>query len=238
MPFPDPTLAAADGLVAVGGDLAPERLLDAYRRGIFPWFNDDAEPVLWWSPDPRAVLPPRAMHVSRSLRRRLRSGAYRVTFDQAFREVVAGCAAPTPKRKETWITPRMKAAYARLHDLGFAHSVDVWRGEHLVGGLYGISLGRMFFAESMFSAATDASKVALATLALNLDDWRFTLIDCQIMNDHLRTLGARPMARRQFLSVVGANNAYRTRRGRWLADSVRMRVPKHPGRTPDLKPAI
>ena len=217
MPFPDPAQARADGLVAYGGDLAPERLLDAYRRGIFPWFNDDAEPVLWWSPDPRAVMPPGAMHVSRRLRRRLRSGAYRVTFDEAFRDVVAGCAAPAPKRLETWITPRMKAAYSRLHEAGFAHSVEVWRGQEqeLVGGLYGISLGRMFFAESMFSAANDASKVALATLAQTLDRWRFTLIDCQIMNDHLRSLGAVGMPRRRFLSLVAANNAFPTRRGHW-----------------------
>ena len=217
MPFPDPAQAPADGLVAYGGDLAPERLLDAYRQGIFPWFNDDAEPALWWSPDPRAVMPPKAMHVSRSLRRRLRSRTYRVTFDEAFRDVVAGCAAPAPKRLETWITPRMKAAYGRLHEAGFAHSVEVWRGQEqeLVGGLYGISLGRMFFAESMFSAASDASKVALATLAQTLDRWRFTLIDCQIMNDHLRSLGAVTMPRRRFLSLVAANNALPTKRGRW-----------------------
>ena len=146
-------------MVAYGGDLAPERLLDAYRRGIFPWFNDDAEPVLWWSPDPRAVMPPGAMHVSRRLRRRLRSCTYRVTFDEAFRDVVAGCAAPAPKRLETWITPRMKAAYARLHEAGFAHSVEVWRGQEqeLVGGLYGISLGRMNDHLRSLGAVVDAA---------------------------------------------------------------------------------
>ena len=218
MPFPDPSGAPAHGLVAVGGDLAPERLMDAYAHGIFPWFNDDREPVLWWSPDPRAVVEPNALHVSRRLARRLRRREFAVTLDTAFEDVVAGCAAPRRERSETWITPRMQTAYGQLHDAGLAHSVDVWRDGELVGGLYGISIGRMFFGESMFSAATDASKVALATLAQVLDQWRFSLIDCQIMNDHLRSLGVVGMARRRFLRLVAANNVHPTRRGRWTLD--------------------
>ena len=218
MPFPDPNGAPADGLVAIGGGLAPERLMDAYAHGIFPWFNDDRQPVLWWSPDPRAVVEPKGLHVSRRLARRLRRREFVVTLDAAFADVVRGCAAPHRGRSETWITPRMQTAYGRLHDAGFAHSVDVWRDGDLVGGLYGISIGRMFFGESMFSAATDASKVALATLARVLHRWRFTLIDCQVMNDHLRSLGVSRMSRRRFLSLVAANNAYPTRRGRWVLD--------------------
>lgn len=218
MPFPDPNGAPANGLVAVGGDLGPERLMEAYAHGIFPWFNDDRQPVLWWSPDPRAVVEPKALHVSRRLARRLRRREFDVTLDAAFEDVVAGCAAPRRQQAETWITPRMRSAYGRLHEAGFAHSVDVWRDGELVGGLYGISIGRMFFGESMFSAATDASKVALATLAQVLHRWRFTLIDCQIMNDHLCSLGVTAMPRRRFLHLVAANNAHPTRRGPWTLD--------------------
>lgn len=218
MGFPDPNGAPAAGLVAVGGDLAPERLMDAYAHGIFPWFNDDRQPVLWWSPDPRAVIEPKGLHVSRRLARRLRRREFVVTLDAAFDDVVRGCAAPRRQQPETWITPRMRAAYSRLHDDGFAHSVDVWRDGDLVGGLYGVSIGRMFFGESMFSAATDASKVALATLAQVLHRWRFSLIDCQIMNDHLRSLGVVSMPRRRFLRLVAANNTHPTRRGRWALD--------------------
>jgi len=226
MAFPDPNGAPADGLVAVGGNLAPERLMDAYAHGIFPWFNDDHQPVLWWSPDPRAVVEPGALHVSRRLARRLRRREFVVTLDTAFDDVVAGCAAPRRQQTETWITPRMRVAYTRLHDDGFAHSVDVWCDGDLVGGLYGVSIGRMFFGESMFSAATDASKVALATLAQVLHKWRFTLIDCQIMNDHLRSLGVVSMPRRQFLRLVAANNAHPTRRGHWALDGTAAGPPR------------
>lgn len=229
MPFPDPNGAPADGLVAVGGDLAPERLMDAYAHGIFPWFNDDREPVLWWSPDPRAVVEPNSLHVSRRLARRLRRREFAVTLDGAFKDVVAGCAAPRRKRSGTWITPRMQAAYGRLHDLGVAHSVEVWRDGELGGGLYGVSIGRMFFAESMFSAATDASKVALATLAQVLHRWRFTLIDCQIMNDHLRSLGVAGMPRRRFLRLVAANNAHPTLAGPWTLDESTVPAAAGPG---------
>lgn len=218
--FPDPAAGPREGPLAQGGAIVPALLLDAYAHGIFPWFGSDREAVLWWSPDPRAVLRPAALRISRSLAKRLRAGRYRVTADQAFAAVVAGCAAPRRDRSGTWITPRMMDGYIALHRLGYAHSVEVWQGEALAGGLYGVSLGRMFFGESMFSAVADASKVALAHLARQLAAWRFTLIDCQIMNDHLASLGARPMPRRRFLELVAANGECRTRRGRWRLDAI------------------
>ena len=217
--FPDPNQADADGFVAYGADLAPARLLDAYAHGIFPWFNSDSHPVVWWSPDPRAVLPPAQLRISKSLAKRLKSHCYRVTVDTAFAEVIAGCAAPRATGEGTWITRSMEAAYMKLHELGFAHSVEAWRDDALVGGLYGVSLGRLFFGESMFSRRPDASKVALAHLARQADAWRFPLIDCQIMNDHLRSLGAVTMPRAQFLRLVETNNTFETRRGRWTFDA-------------------
>ena len=214
-PFPDPRHAPAEGPLAVGGDLSPALLLHAYARGIFPWFDDDAGPVLWWSPDPRTVLFPERMKVSRSLRRRLRRGDFAVTFDTAFEQVIAACAAPRPGQDGSWITPAMQAAYVRLHALGFAHSVETWHEGCLAGGLYGVSLGRMFFGESMFAAQTDASKVALAYLVNELRRWRFELIDCQIDNAHLASLGAEALPRERFLERVAANGRHATRRGRW-----------------------
>ena len=213
--FPDPNRAAADGLLAGSSSLSTELLLDAYAHGIFPWFDSDDEAVLWWSPDPRAILAPNALHISKSLAKRLKSGYYRVTVDCAFADVIAACAAPRQSQRGTWITPRMQAAYGRLHDLGFAHSVEAWRGDELAGGLYGVSLGGMFFGESMFSRGPDASKVALAHLARQLQRWRFLLIDCQIMNDHLRSLGAQAMPRSQFLRLVAGNREVETRCGAW-----------------------
>ena len=213
--FPDPNRAAADGLLASSASLTSELLLDAYAHGIFPWFERDDGPVLWWSPDPRAVLAPVDLHISKSLAKRLKSGYYRVTMDSAFAEVLAGCAAPRRKHDGTWITPRMQAAYRQLHALGFAHSVEAWRDGQLAGGLYGVSLGGMFFGESMFSRGADASKVALAHLSRQLMAWGFTLIDCQMMNDHLRSLGARPLRRQQFLCLLAANTKVATRRGAW-----------------------
>lgn len=224
--FPDPNLASADGLVAYGGDVNPERLIDAYSHGIFPWFDDDDEPVLWWSPDPRAVMAPSELRVSRSLAKRLRSDRFRVTVDEAFAEVTAACAEPRRSSRGTWITPRMRAGYHALHEMGLAHSVETWVDDKLVGGLYGVSLGRMFFGESMFAKESDASKVALAHLAHQLDIWNFTLIDCQLPNDHLATLGARTMPRRDFLALVHANNGQPTRRGRWSFDPVANTGPK------------
>lgn len=220
-PFPSAESAddAIGGLLAVGGDLSPERLLAAYRAGAFPWFEDDQAPILWWSPEPRAVLRPGAMHVSRSLRKRLRKAEVRISWDRAFSEVVRGCAAPRRGQAGTWITPNMQFAYGRLHDLGYAHSVEVWRGSRLVGGLYGLSLGGLFFAESMFSRTADASKIALLHLSQRLLGWSFELIDCQIPNDHLRSLGVQSMPRAEFLALLAANDESQTRRGDWGAAS-------------------
>ncbi len=211
-------LKEPNGLLAIGGDLSPSRLLSAYAQGIFPWYSDDTSPVLWWSPDPRAVIAPDAVRVSRSLRRRLTRDEYRVTLDNSFDAVVVGCAEPRKGDTRTWITPAIRDAYRELHRLGFAHSAETWRGEDLVGGLYGISIGRMFFGESMFARATDASKVAFVCLAAQLTRWRFELIDCQIMNPHLRSLGAVTMPRREFLARLRDNPPQITRRGPWRFD--------------------
>ncbi len=216
--FPAPEQARSDGLLAIGGDLTPQRLLTAYAQGIFPWFNDERGPILWWSPDPRAVITPDSVKVSRSLRKRLTRGDLRVTFDRVFMDVVAGCAAPRDSAPGTWITPSMRAAYGELHRLGYAHSAETWRGDELVGGLYGVSLGRMFFGESMFMRVADASKVALVRLATHLSDWNFELIDCQIMNPHLRSLGAVDLPRREFLARLRNNSINETRVGIWQFD--------------------
>ena len=218
--FPDPNGATPDGLVAYGADLNPSLLIDAYSHGIFPWFDDESEPVLWWSPDPRAVMAPADMHISKSLARRIRSGVFQVTADRAFADVTAACAEPRANSGSTWITRKMRDAYRQLHDLGLAHSVETWRGNDLAGGLYGVSLGRMFFGESMFSRIPDASKVALAHLAAQLDSWNFTLIDCQIPTPHLASLGAHEMARCHFLELVAANRRCPDRRGRWAFDDL------------------
>lgn len=202
--FPPPELASREGLLAVGGDLRPERLLEAYRRGIFPWYNE-GQPILWWSPDPRAVLAPGAIKISRSLRKTLRSARFRLTCDAAFERVIDACAAPRrpPLETGTWITPEMRAAYLELHRRGCAHSVEVWRGPDLAGGLYGVALGAGFFGESMFSRARDASKVALVWLARQLERWNYTMIDCQLPSAHLERLGARPVPRAAFLAQLG-----------------------------------
>jgi leucyl/phenylalanyl-tRNA---protein transferase len=215
--FPDPNRAETqpNGLLAIGGDLSVPRLLEAYAHGIFPWFDSDDQPVLWWSPEPRAVLHLDRLKISRSLRRRLARGTFEVRFDTAFARVIERCARSGDRRRGTWITDGMRRAYLELHRRGYAHSVEAWQGDVLAGGLYGISLGRMFFGESMFSERTDASKVALATLVSRLREWDFMLIDCQVMNPHLESLGAEPMPRRQFLDLVGRNRHFPTRRGCW-----------------------
>jgi leucyl/phenylalanyl-tRNA---protein transferase len=201
--FPDPAYALEEpnGLLAVGGDLSPARLLNAYRQGIFPWYSDD-QPILWWSPAPRAVLFPEQLHISRSLKKRLRSGAFRVTLDEAFTEVIEACSTARGAASGTWITDEMKQAYTRLHRIGFAHSVEVWQADELVGGLYGVSLGKVFFGESMFSRVTDASKLALVHLVRQLMAWEFALIDCQVGSAHLRSLGACEIPRDEFLDLL------------------------------------
>jgi leucyl/phenylalanyl-tRNA--protein transferase len=200
-PFPaiDKALADPNGLLAAGGDLSSERLLHAYARGIFPWFSE-GQPILWWSPDPRMVLFVDELRVSRSLRKATRRGGFELRTDSAFRKVVEECAAPRPEQEGTWIGQEMLAAYLRLHRLGHAHSVESWKDGKLVGGLYGVLIGRMFFGESMFARATDASKVALVRLAVILSRLDVPLIDCQQETGHLASLGARPIPRAEFAS--------------------------------------
>ena len=197
----DRALDEPDGLLAAGGGLAVDRLVEAYSHGIFPWYSA-GDPVLWWSPDPRMVLSPRQLHVSHSLRKRLRRRDYRVTVDTAFDRVLRECAAPRPGDAGTWLVPDMRRAYAAMHRAGLAHSIEVWIGDDLAGGIYGVALGRMFFGESMFSRRTDGSKIAMAHLAAQLDRWGFPLIDCQMETGHLASLGAVAIARRRFVAEV------------------------------------
>jgi leucyl/phenylalanyl-tRNA--protein transferase len=210
-------LSEPNGLLAVGGDLAPERLLAAYRRGIFPWYSP-GEPILWWSPDPRMVLFPAEFKVSRSLGRTLRRGGYEVRLDTAFARVIAACA-QTPRRGQhgTWIVPEMQAAYRRLHELGLTHSVETWVDGELVGGLYGIALGRMFYGESMFSWRSDASKIAVAHLARYLERLGFGMVDCQMHTAHLASLGAREIPRDDFIARLDALVAAGSAPGPWPA---------------------
>lgn len=208
-PFPpvERALTEPNGLLAVGADLTPARLLDAYRRGIFPWPDEDLEPMLWWSPDPRLVLRPGELRVSRSLRKRLRSGVFRVSLDEAPAAVLDGCAAPRDEDGGTWITRGIREAYLALHADGHMHSVEAWSEDRLVGGLYGVVIGRMFFGESMFTRETDASKVAFVWLVRQLERWGVDLIDCQARTDHLVSLGACEMPRRAFVAAVATRVA-------------------------------
>ena len=196
-------LREPDGLLCAGGDLSTARLLEAYRRGIFPWFSA-GQPILWWSPDPRAVLFPAEFKVSRSLAKTLRNRGFGTTVDRAFGEVVQMCGAHELRPEGTWISPDMAAAYRRLHDLGFAHSVETWLDGELVGGLYGVALGAVFFGESMFSVARDASKVALARLVEGALARGVDMIDCQVASEHLQSLGAREIPRREFVARLEA----------------------------------
>jgi leucyl/phenylalanyl-tRNA--protein transferase len=197
--FPPPELAGEGGLLAVGGDLSVPRLILAYRQGIFPWYNP-GEPIFWWSPDPRLILEPSDLHVSRRLERIIRQGRFQVTLDRAFKEVIRACSETRMKRGEgTWITPEMIEAYTELHYLGKTHSVETWQGDRLVGGLYGIAMGRVFFGESMFTKVSDASKAAFVTLVRQLSEWGFAMIDCQVTTWHLLSLGAKEIPRHFFL---------------------------------------
>jgi leucyl/phenylalanyl-tRNA--protein transferase len=202
--FPDPRWATREGLLAVGGDLSPERLVLAYRLGLFPWYGED-EPILWWSPDPRCVLLPQEVYVSSRLERIIKQDRFRLTCNCAFSKVVSACAdVRVRKGEETWLIAEMQAAYQRLHDLGFAHSVEAWYGDELAGGLYGIALGKFFFGESMFHFQPNASKVILARLARYLELQGFSLLDCQVPNPHLISMGACHLTRDDFLGRLAA----------------------------------
>ncbi|MGH9441909.1 MAG: leucyl/phenylalanyl-tRNA--protein transferase [Thermoanaerobaculia bacterium] len=198
--FPDPNLAE-EGLLAVGGDLRPERLLLAYESGIFPWY-EKGQPILWHSPDPRMVLETEKLHVPASLEKAIRRAPYRLTLDAAFPEVIQACSEARPDGPGTWITDEMKEAYVELHRRGYAHSAEAWEGQELAGGLYGVSLGGVFFGESMFARRPDASKIAFVALARRLEQWKITLVDCQVYTRHLERFGAREWPRKRYLSAL------------------------------------
>jgi len=212
--FPPVRLASPNGILAIGGDLSPGRLLEAYRQGIFPWYTD-GDPIIWWSPDPRFVLFLDEMRVSRSMRKVLRRQNFRITYDHAFREVVTLCQKPRRKQKGTWITHDMLEAYCFLHELGFAHSGEVWCGERLVGGIYGVCLGRCFFGESMFSLMNNASKTALIHLVSTLKRLGFEFLDCQVYTAHMESMGARHIPRSQFIDLLERGLQHDTHRGNW-----------------------
>ena len=213
--FPPPNFSEADGLLAVGGDLSEKRLITAYYMGIFPWYSDP-DPILWWSPDPRLVLFPSELKVSRRLRRTLRRRNFRVTMDSDFERVIRSCAEiPRKHEKGTWITRDMEKAYCRLYAAGFAHSVEVWRQDRLVGGLYGIAIGRSFFGESMFTKESNASKVAFVRLVEYLSEKKFVVIDCQVTTDHLKKFGAREIPRAEFLNILSKARQMPSLRGKW-----------------------
>lgn len=215
--FPHPSYANANGLLAVGGDLSTDRLLEAYRVGIFPWFNP-GEHTLWWSPDPRFVLFPEELKVAKSMRPYFNQKKFRVTFDTRFLDVILSCKfGETRKEKGTWITTDIVDAYYQLHKDGYAHSVEVWQGEELVGGLYGISLGRMFFGESMFTKVSNASKFGFISIVRALKEKGFSLIDCQMETTHLASLGARAIPRTDFLDRLEENEGFDTQVGSWEA---------------------
>ncbi len=219
--FPPVHLADHTGLLALGGDLKPERLLLGYAQGIFPWYREDT-PILWHSPDPRMMMTPRDLVINRSLRKDIHRAPYRLAMDTAFAEVLAGCSTvPRPGQDGTWLLPEMVTAYIKLHELGFAHSIEAWQGDALVGGLYGVSLGAAFFGESMFARAPNASKIAFAACVRQLDSWSIGLIDCQVHTDHLERFGAYEVPRASYMELLKrALDAWpeTTRRGVWTFD--------------------
>jgi leucyl/phenylalanyl-tRNA--protein transferase len=216
--FPPPEGASPEGVVAVGGDASPERLILAYSQGIFPWPHEGM-PLLWFSPEPRFVLRPNELRINRSLRRRIRKSPFTIRTDTAFRRVMEGCAtSPRPEQEGTWINDDLLEGFESLHRNGFAHSVEAWQGSELVGGLYGVSLGRAFFGESMFAVESDASKIAMVVLCGNLCAWEFHFIDCQVYTDHLARFGARHWPRHRFLRVLREALSRPTRRGPWRFD--------------------
>jgi leucyl/phenylalanyl-tRNA--protein transferase len=213
--FPPVEYASEEGIVALGGDLSPERLLLAYRSGIFPWYNP-GEPIIWWSPDPRFVLYPSKLKVSKSSRQILKKGLFEVSYDRAFEQVIAHCQQVARKGQHgTWITNEMREAYVQMHRMGYAHSVEVWQEGKLVGGLYGLSLGRVFFGESMFSLVSNASKIGFITLCRRLENEGFSLIDCQVYTQYLESLGAELIPRKQFISELQEALKHPTLKGNW-----------------------
>ncbi|MCU7837524.1 MAG: leucyl/phenylalanyl-tRNA--protein transferase [gamma proteobacterium symbiont of Taylorina sp.] len=219
-PPPDQALIEPDGLLAVGGDLSPQRIINAYVNGIFPWYSD-GQPILWWSPNPRAILLPEKLHISKSLKKFLRRQIFHMTFDQAFEQVIDQCAAtPRSEQDGTWITNEMKQAYIYLHQLGFAHSAECWLGDQLIGGLYGLAIGQVFFGESMFSHQSNASKAAFVHLVDNLRKANYALIDCQISNQHLLSLGAEEIPRNQFLELVNKHTQAAMIKENWLSQEL------------------
>lgn len=213
--FPPPEEAEEDGVLAIGGDLRPERLILAYKQGIFPWYSEDT-PIVWHSPDPRMVLWGPDIYINRSLKKTIRRQPYHLTMDVAFAQVIEACAhIPRPGQSGTWIVDEMAAAYTELHDMGYAHSVEAWDGETLVGGVYGVCVGAAFFGESMFARAPNASKIAFATLVRQLESWGIPLIDCQVYTEHLQRFGAREWSRARYLHALRKAVSFPTRRGQW-----------------------
>jgi len=214
--FPDVenALDEPDGLLAIGGCLSTQRLMNAYRHGIFPWFND-GDPILWWSPNPRLVLAPSCINLSRSLRKILRREDYNITFDKAFYATIKACSLTRANGLGTWITDSMISAYTRLHDQGIAHSVEAWYGDELAGGLYGVAIGRVFFGESMFFRRSNASKVAFAKFAQYLERWNYALIDCQVQTDHLTRFGAHQIERKDFINLLNVYCAQSASKQAW-----------------------
>lgn len=219
-PFPalNSALKEPDGLLAAGGSLSPQRLLSAYRYGIFPWFEDE-QPILWWSPNPRMVLKPKDVHISRSLKKVINNKLYSCTFDKAFSDVILACSAARKGQDGTWITASMINAYETLFTLGHAHSIEVWSADKLVGGLYGIAIGQVFFGESMFSLQSNASKVGFTYLCRQLNEWNYQLIDCQVHSEHLETLGATTISRDNFAQQLDLYCLQNTSKRAWVADA-------------------
>ncbi|MBP7734482.1 MAG: leucyl/phenylalanyl-tRNA--protein transferase [Spirochaetes bacterium] len=212
--FPPVQLAEESGILAVGGDLSAERLVEAYRRGIFPWYSD-GDPIIWWSPNPRFVLFPEELYVSKTMRQVLRRNIFTITCDRDFRSVIQGCREPRRKERGTWITDEMLEAYVGLHELGVAHSVEAWKNGELVGGLYGLSLGHCFFGESMFTREDNASKAAFITLVRKLMELEYIIVDCQVYTSHLESLGARHIDREEYLDILEEGLRHETVGGSW-----------------------
>lgn len=222
--FPDVKLALRepDGLLAVGGDLSVDRLVSAYAQGIFPWYSE-GQPILWWSPDPRMVLFPDEVKISRSLAKKIRKQSFKITFDNNFIDVISACSKPRLEKgveqNETWILDEMIDAYVKLHEAGYAHSVECWQDDQLVGGLYGVAIGNVFFGESMFSRVSDASKVAFVFLCKQLEKWGYKLIDCQVYTAHLESLGAKMISRKKFITLIEEYTVVNNELNKWKAET-------------------